>query len=248
MSISKILLSCLLFFACISCQKQIDSQDPDPVIPPSGERIKTYTEDYTASSGHYVTTYNLSYDASGKIISLVSATSPGDRFEYKYATGMVTLDLYNANVLAIHELLFLNSNSFIDSTVADNGPDDSTSEKYEYNAAKQLTKLTSYNILGGAHTVDDVSNYFYDGNGNQIKEVSKYFVTTYDYYPNLKNPITFQSPFLPTPTLLIKTTTNTNGGTVVVLNHTYTFDSSNRLSTEKVVADNGEILIKTYTY
>lgn len=248
MSIYKFLLPCLFVFAFNSCQKQIDNPDPNPVVQPSTDKVKTYTEDYTASSGHYVNTYNLSYDASGKILSLVSATSAGDRFEYKYSTGLVTLDLYTANVLGIHELLFLNSNSFIDSTVADNGPGDSTSEKYEYNAAKQLTKLTSYSISGGADVVDDVANYFYDSNGNQIKEVSNSSVTTYDYYPNLKNPITFQHPFLPTPTLLIKTTTNTNGGTVVVLNHTYTFDSSNRLSTEKVIADNGEILIRTYTY
>ena len=92
---------------------------------------------------------NLSYDATGKITSLVSAASSGDRFEYKYSSGSFTLDLYNSNALSIHELLFLNSNSFVDSTISDNGPGDSTSEKYEYNAANQLTKLTEYSISGG---------------------------------------------------------------------------------------------------
>lgn len=248
MTIYKILLPCLFVFAFTSCQKQIDNPDPNPVVPPSTDRIKTYTEDYTASSGHYVNTYNLSYDANSRIVNLVSVASPGDKFVYTYSTGSFTLDLYNSNVLGIHELLFLNSNSFIDSTVADNGPGDSTSEKYQYNAAKQLTKLTAYTISGGVRTVDDVSNYSYDNNGNLIKDVSQYSVTTYDYYPNLINPVLFLHPFLPGPKLLIKTTTNTNGGTVVVLNHTYTFDANNRLSTEKVIADNGEILIKTYTY
>lgn len=246
MNIYKILLPSLFIFAFTSCQKELENTDP--VVPPSTDRVKTYTEDYTASSGHYVNTYNLSYDANGRIVSLVSATSPGDKFVYTYSTGSFTLDLYNSNVLSIHELLFLNSNSFIDSTIADNGPGDSTSEKYEYNAAKQLTKLTEYSISGGVRTVEDVSNYSYDNSGNLIKDVSKYSVTTYDYYTNLLNPVLFLNPFLPGPKLLIKTTTNNNGGTVLVLNHTYTFDSNKRLSTETVVADNGEILIRTYTY
>lgn len=248
MSICKILLPCLFIFVITSCQKQIDNPDPNPTVPPAIDRVKTYTEDYTASSGHYVNTYNLSYDANGRITSLVSSTSPGDKFVYTYSTGSFTLDLYNSNLLSIHELLFLNGNAFIDSTIADNGPGDSTSEKYQYNAAKQLIKLTLYSILGGVRTVEDVSNYSYDNSGNLIRDVSQYSVTTYDYYPNLMNPVLFLHPFLPGPKLLIKTTTNTNGGTVVVLNHSYTFDSNNRLSTEKVVADNGEILIRTYTY
>lgn len=246
MSTYKILLPCLFVFACISCQKQVDS--PDPVVPPSTDRIKTYTEDYTASSGHYVSTYNLNYDASGRLISTVSAASAGDKFVYTYSTGSFTFDLYNSNVVSIHELLFLNSNSFIDSTIADNGPGDSTSEKYQYNAANQLTKLTQYSISGGVRTVEDVSNYFYDNSGNLIKDVSRYSETTYDYYPNLLNPILFLHPFLPGAKLLIKTTTANQGGTVTVLKHTYTFDANNRLSTEKVVADSGEILIRTYTY
>ena len=96
--------------------------------------------------------------------------------------------------------------------------------------------------------MDDVSNYSYDNIGNLIKDVGKYSVTTYDYYPNLMNPVLFLHPFLPGPKLLIKTTTANQGGTITVLNHTYTFDGNNRLSTEKVIADNGEILIRTYTY
>jgi hypothetical protein len=39
-----------------------------------------------------------------------------------------------------------------------------------------------------------------------------------------------------------------SGGSTVILNHTYTFDGSNRLSTEKITDDTGDIVIKTYTY
>ncbi len=38
------------------------------------------------------------------------------------------------------------------------------------------------------------------------------------------------------------------GGDITPLNHTYTFDTSNRISTEKVIADSGDIVIRTYTY
>ena len=55
-------------------------------------------------------------------------------------------------------------------------------------------------------------------------------------------------PYLPVNKNLVKTTIINSGGITNTLSHTYTFDTSNRLSTEKITADTGEVVIKTYTY
>jgi hypothetical protein len=167
---------------------------------------------------------------------------------FQYGNGSYTGDIYNSNAISIHEVFFLNSNSFVDSTFQYNDTNDSTTEKYIYNSSKQLATLKEYDysIVTGAQ-LSNTTTYTYDSNGNQITATDNFSVTTYEY-TTLVNNLVVGAPYFPVNKNLVKTTTNTSGGTTVILNHTYTFDGSNRLSTEKITDDAGDIVIKTYTY
>jgi len=237
-------LGVVLYFS--SCQKEFS---PDGDTSPISPKVKTYTEDITSSYyGNSVTTYNLSYDANDRIVSLVSAVAPGDKFIYKYNTNSYTLDIYNSSVLSIHVIFFINSLSMVDSTFQYNGTD-TTTEKYIYNSLKQLLKKKTYDYstVTGA-VLYDIDNYTYDTNGNAISDANNNGVTTYTFYSNLINTITIGQFYFYQNKNLIKTTTYTSGSGTITANHTYTFDSKNRLSTERIESDNGDIIIKTYTY
>ena len=105
---------------------------------------------------------------------MVSAASQGDRFEYGYTTGGITLDLFESNTLSIHEMFFMNSNSQVDSTFQYNNTQDSMSERYIYNSSKQLIKLIEYDYSKAGSTVGNITNYTYDGRGNVITEADNY--------------------------------------------------------------------------
>jgi len=128
MKVNKILpaafFGALLFF---SCKKNADNTSPAASSLP-----KTYTEAITSSVlGNSTTTYNLTYDANNRIISVTSASSAGSRFTYQYnSNNTYTMDLYNSNVLSVHELFFINNLSFVDSTFQYDNTHDSTTEKY----------------------------------------------------------------------------------------------------------------------
>ncbi len=234
----------VLLFA--SCQKNIS----DTISTPASAKVKTYTEDIrSASIGNSVTTYNLSYDASGRLISLVSAASPGDKFIYQYnSNNTFTMDLYNSNVLSIHELFFLNNIPYVDSTFQYDDTGDSSTEKLIYNSSKQLIqqKEYAYSKLTGSDLID-THTYVYDANGNVIKDTDDFAVITYEY-GNVVNSVTLGMMYYPQNKNMPVKESYTSGGVTVTVNFTYTFDSGKRLSTEKAVASNGDIVIKTYTY
>ena len=109
--------------------------------------------------------------------------------------------------------------------------------------------MKNYTYTKAAGSVFDFATaYQYDSNGNVSKETDGFTVTTFDY-TSIANPLINLSPFTFTYPKLVKTTTISSGGVTTVLNHTYTFDSSNRLTSEKI-ADNGNtiVVIKSYTY
>jgi len=228
-----------------SCQKEVSPESPSS---PVSLKIKTYTEDVTSAGSHSITTFNLSYDGSDRLISMVSASSPGDKFIYQYSSGNFTLDLYNSNKLSIHEVFFINNNSFVDSTFQYNDTNDSMTEKYIYNSSKQLVTIKQYDYSKTTgSTLSNTESYTYGADGNPVKVTDDYTITTYDYYSSLLNNISPLIPYLPASKNLVKTTTLNDGSTTVV-NHTYTFDTNNRITSEKDVVDNGDIFIKTYTY
>lgn len=248
MKTTKILITVLvgfLFFS--SCQKPFT--DELLPLPQQSARVKTYTEDFTSpATGNSVETFNLNYDANNRLISMISATSVGDKFIYQYSGNTITMDFYRSNELTIHEVSYLNSSSFVDSTFQYNDTEDSSTEKYLYNSNNQLVKLTEYDYTaaGGAE-IYNTHNYFYDADGNLTRETDDYSQITYEY-STLLNTLFIGFDHLPHRKYLVKTTRYSFGATTGTINHTYTFDSSNRLTSEKTISDTGEIAIKSYTY
>ena len=244
----KIALAIIVLVALASCQKEYSTEDTAGDTPTPSIRVKTYTEDLTSGGTHTVTTFDLSYDNSNRLISMISETNAGDKFVFNYGSGSYTGDIFNSNALSIHEVFFLNSNLFVDSTFQYNDTNDSTTEKYIYNGAKQLVtfKEYDYSLLTGS-VLSNTTNYKYDSNGNQISATDDYSVTLYDY-TGLANTIVIGAPYFFVNKNLVKTTTYSFGVSTIILNHTYTFDGNNRLSTETITNGSTYTLIKTYTY
>ena len=240
------LFTLFIFLLFASCQKNIS----DTISTPASARVKTYTEDIrSASIGNSVITYNLSYDASGRLTSLVSASSPGNKFVYQYnSNNTFTMDLYNSNALSVHEVFFLNNIPYVDSTFQYDDAGDSTTEKYIYNSSKQLIqqKEYAYSKVNGTNLLN-THTYVYDAKGNVIKDTDDFAAITYEY-GDVVNSVTLGLMYFTQNKNMPVKETYTSGGATVTVNYTYTFDSSKRLSTEKAVASNGDIIIKTYTY
>lgn len=247
MKITKTLLpSVIIILVFTSCKKEKSSDgNPSP-----SSKVKTYTENIDYGGGNTDNaTFNMTYDANDRLVSMTSASSPGDRFEYKYATGSFTMDLYNSNALSIHETFFLNSKSLIDSTFQYNDTKDSSTEKYIYNSANQLITVKEYDYSKSTGAMlYNTTNYSYDNNGNVIKTTDDYSITTYEYYADLKNNLVFGTPYMQANKNLVKTTKSGTGSSAIILNHVYTFDASNRISIETITFDSGEVATRTYTY
>lgn len=239
-----IVISCLILFN--SCQKEIDGSGNDTV-----SRIRTYTEDVASGGDHITETFNVTYDAEGRVSTLESVTTPGNRFVYTYKTNNnFQMEIFAANVVVIHEEYYLNGFSLVDSTFQYNNTGDSLTEKYYYNGSRQLIQYSQYNYhQATGPELYSIVTATYDGEGNIIKQTEDADVTTFDYYSDLVNPLTYLNPYMVQSPKLVKTATMTSGGATVVFTHTYTFDSQNRLTSEKVTEDdNDTIVIKSYTY
>lgn len=236
-----------------SCQKPI-TDHTYPGNPPSSvsNKVKTYTEDVTQPTGeHQVVTYNLTYDAEDRLVSLISTTSPGDKFLYTYNNDNTYVgEIYGNNALSIHEVFFINSLSLVDSTFQFNDTNDSTTEKYFYNSNKQLVTVKEYTYTKASGSVpDNITTYTYDNNGNQITETDNFSgTTTFDYYPDLLYNINVGLVYFTVPKNLIKTATNSSGGPTLTALHTYTFDNNKRVISDKTTTSNGVVGIKSYTY
>lgn len=241
------------FFACIimfsSCQKDTGG---DP--PTTTDKVKSYTEDITSGSiGNSVTTYNLSYDGSDRITSIISASNPGDKFLFSYNSATnYSMDIYSSNTRVIHEDFFLNSSSYPDSTFQYNNTGDTATEKSVYNGSNQLIKLYEYDYskISGSD-LWNTTTYTYDTGGNLVKsEDTDGEINTYEYYPDLVyiTPVIAPYSHPKKQNLLKRHVLQSNGFMVGSVNYTYTFDNKNRISTEKGVVSDGSIVLKTYTY
>ncbi len=234
-----------------SCQKEV-SNTP---LPAASLKIKTYTEDIRSGIlGDFVVTYNLSYDGSGRMISMVDASEPGTKFVFAYpSSSKYTMDLFAENIFELHADYFLNSYSKLDSSFQYNNTGDSMTEKYVYNPARQLTKLYQYDyskVTGSS--LWNTTSYTYDGAGNLVKsEDTDDYVYTYEYYTDKLVLLPELMPFAGSnqKANLLKKFTLTESGTVTgSATHTYTFDSKDRVSTVKQDYSDGDVVIKTYTY
>ncbi len=236
-----IILSAALFSSCGKNNPSVNNIN----------KVKTYTENFTSSSGNLSATFNLGYDSNDRITSITSASSPGDKFLFNYISNdQYTMDLYSGGSVSIHEDFFL-KNSLIDSTFQYNDTQDSSSEKYFYNSSNQLIKMNEYEYYNGPE-LSNTTTYTYDSNGNLAKTSdSDNNVETFDYYPDLLNVIPLSTPFMrfTGKANLIKTDTVTlNGSLVSTTSSTYTFDSYNRISTITETSTDGTSVVKTYTY
>jgi YD repeat-containing protein len=233
-----------------SCQKE-PANSP---LPDASLKVKTYTVDVrSAVLGNSVTTYNLSYDGNNRLVSMIEATNPGNKFVYAYpSSAKYTMDLFIDNALEIHADYLLNGQSLIDSSVQYNSSADTITEKYVYNSAKQLTKLYEYDYWDNTSYLWNTTTYTYDGAGNLIKsQDTDDYVYTYEYYTDK----VYLSPQLIPVTVaqqkanLLKKVTLAESGTVTgSATSTYTFDNKDRISTARTDYSDGDVVIKTFTY
>ncbi|MES1225686.1 MAG: hypothetical protein ABUT20_59965, partial [Bacteroidota bacterium] len=216
--------------------------------------VKTNTEDIESPAfGHSVVTYNLTYDASNRVISLVSAANSGNKFVYNYdLPNTIAVDLYNDGVGGLPDVSYL-VNDHIDSSFQYNDSGDSSTTKFIYDAFGNYIKLYEYDysIVTGSQ-LTNITTYTYDANGNQFTaQGTNGEGEIYEYYTDL----VYVHPLIGPPLIpavkrnLIKThSVTTNGVVEATATITYTFDSKDRMSTEKTVVDDGTVVIKTYTY
>lgn len=239
--------ACLFFL--FSCSKENNSsENTDP------NKVKTYTERVQTDEGTLNVVFNLNYDNKGRIISMVSADSPDDKFLYSYLSdNKVAMDIVNTQGGgSIHEDIFLNG-SLIDSTFQYNDEDDYTTEKYLYNSDKQLTKIRSYSYSASEEPGNPAyTSFTYNSNGDVQKIDNEDGSTeTLEYYTDLKGPLPKLMPYSGTPQqiYLIKKH-NTYYGSYLYssVDFTYTFDSRNRMTSMVETYDSGEIATRLFTY
>jgi hypothetical protein len=237
-----ILISSLVLFSC----KKENPATPDN----TAYKLKTYTEAISGTGGPLSATYNFTYDSQNRITSMYLVSASSEKFVFTYVTDShISMDLLSSSGNIHVEIFFKNTQ--LDSTYQYNDTQDTTTEKYVYNASKQLTKLYEYDYSNGDILLSNTTSYTYDSNGNVIKtEDTDKNVETFDYYPDLVNTMPVLSPLLPSrKTNLEKTHTFTsNGYPVGSATSTYTFDSSNRISTITQTTSDGSIVTKTFTY
>ncbi len=229
----------------VSCKK-----DDGPAPPGNGNRIKIYIEDASLTPYNRIDTFNISYDASGRITSL--ASTKGGQFVYTYNTGNFVMDIKNNGNLIIREYFYLNNNQLIDSNFQYNDTGDSSTEKLIYNTANQLTQMKryDYSLLTGS-SLFQITNYTYDNAGNLSSETrgdetgTIYSVTTYTHNSVLNDVFGFNLPYYPTLHKYL-ITTKTQGSSYV--NYEYTYDNLNRVVTEKDTDNNGYVVVKKYIY
>jgi hypothetical protein len=238
-----------------ACQKEIE----DPNITGSNNnnnnntdfKVRKYREDFTSlTSGNFSQTFIVTYDASNRLISLVDSADASTKQVFTYNINTYTMDFFNAGALMIHEDFFLNSLPLIDSTSQYSNFGDTTLEKNTFDASNHLTEVKEYDYTtAGGPQLNGIIQYGYDTNGNVIEETDNSAAshTTYEYYPDL-NTIEVGKPYEPRNKNLTKKAIITDGsGTTTVL-YTYTYDNLNRVVTQTEAYDNGDTVVKTYTY
>ncbi len=238
--------ACIILFT--SCQKELSESSPES--PSQSFKIKSYTETLSNGSTSITDTFNVSYYPDGKLKTVESVGFSGSRMVYTHGQNQFHMEIFIGNKLSLHEDFYLNAFSLMDSSFQYNDTHDTTTEKYIYNSARQLTerKMYVYKKATGA-ILDNVTTYQYDIEGNVIKEEDQFKVTTYEYYPDLKSSPLGLAPYYYQSPKLVKTTTNISGGFKTVYNHTYVFDSQNRLISEKMTDNDSKIsVIRTYNY
>jgi hypothetical protein len=238
-----------LFALCLfaACKKNGGSNSSG-----NSSKLKTYIEYVQAGSSIITDTFAVAYDNNNRIISV---TAPNLGFVYTYSDKSFTLDLYENSQLSIHEIAWLNSIPYVDSTFQYDNTSDTTTEGYIYNG-NQLTRETTYSYSNGVATIDTRDDYTYDNSGNGIKDVQsdgQGNVLTISTFTYTNKPLSVTiSPiyFAPGSKYLPATQQQTDGtgNLIASVTYSYVFDSSGRLTKETDTINNGEVASKTYIY
>jgi len=238
-----------LFVLCLfaACKKSGGSNSSG-----NSSKLKTYIEYVQTGSSIITDTFAVAYDNNNRIISV---TAPNLGFVYTYSDKSFTLDLYENSQLSIHEIAWLNSIPYVDSTFQFDNTSDTTTEGYIY-TGNQLTRETTYSYSNGVATIDTRDDYTYDNSGNGIKDVQSdgqgniLTISTFTYTNKplsvTISPIYFApgSKYLPAT----QQQTDGTGNPIASVTYSYVFDSSGRLTKETDTINNGEVASKTYIY
>lgn len=254
-------------FICLLCSCQKDIPDyvngaGDSTSSNSNSTlVKYYTEDLysvSAPDQHTRDSFGLTYDDKGRLLSLIQLDSVnGLKQIYQYNNNFVTLDQYDNGALDIHEIAYLNSFSFADSTLQYDTESDTTTEKYIYNASKQLVQLNTYDYSASTSSeLTEFDTYTYDNYNDVVSETDIILgepndtsVITSTYPSHIGNNLNIglgfyqnESKYLPEVVTSVSVL-GTEVGT-----HIYTFDNKKRLIMDKVTTNNGFVATKNYYY
>jgi hypothetical protein len=244
-----IAISILCVCALFSCKKNSSNNSTN-----NPNKLKLYIEDLSQTPANEIDTFTVTYDADNRITAL---TGSKVRTVYTYSSNSsFTLDLYDMNVLSIHEILFLNNQSYIDSTFQYNNTNDTTTEKYTYTGSL-LTDLTTYDYTtsGGAQ-FDTEDEYQYDNNGNVTKDTQtdqygNVTVTTAVYGSQLLN-FSINPSYYPLHSKNIpinETVTDGFGNTEAGISYAYAFDGNGRITKQSAFDSiSGYTLSKIFVY
>jgi hypothetical protein len=238
--IRSISVTVLFAIALSSCKKDDSVQEP-----PTGDKIKTYTESINSSViGVSTATFNLNYDQQGRLVSMINAEDAGNRFAFTYVENGFDMDIYTNNALIIHEDVFLNGDR-MDSTFQYNDEGDTTTEKYVYNPSNLLVKLNRYIYSDGISELDETVNYTYDANNNLLTEISNYSHIEYEYNGNTPAIIKLLPLFYSSSQKMPSRVIDQSGYTA---DHTYSVDGKGRVVSDVAILSTGDTITKTYTY
>ena len=234
-----------------SCQKEIVADDiPNPV----SVKLRTYIEDARNTSYNTIDTFDVNYDSQERIASLIGRGT-GFKFLYSYQTSNYTTEIRFLEHLIIKDVSFLNGSGFVDSTFQYNDTGDSSTSKLTYSAKGEIIEERNYDYtLAGGSVLSDITTYVYDNNGNVITSTEKaangqtIAVSTYTYNSFLNT--VFLSPT--NRPLYYKnlpaTITVVSGGVTESVTYEYTYDSDQRVISEKGSYSDGTFVIKKYEY
>lgn len=236
----------LLIVVVSACNKETTGRNN------ANQKITSYTEDFTAPGvGHVVETFNVSYDGQGRITSIGSTTKKGHRMVYQYTgNNRFTFDKYEDDKVTVHNDYFINEAlGLIDSTYQYNNQHDTSSVKYLYDSDKKPVKEKQYihSFLMPPVWYNTVT-YQYDLKGTLTKEADNYYETSYGYDDDIENTVKLAPFYFPVQAHLPTQTFTTRWGVTITTQHTYTFDSNKRISSEKAASSDGRVTITTYTY
>jgi YD repeat-containing protein len=231
-----------------SCSKNNNSTNSN-----NSTLVKSYTDVLNSLGNSEVITFNLTYDGQNRLVSMKSNPPATFNYEYTYpSNNTATLDYYDNGQISEHQMLWLNSNSYLDSVYRFDDSGDTTTEKYLYNGIN-LVQYIQYNYSTTATTVNNITNYTYDNQGNLVSTLDSYGKSVaFTYYTDSVNNFNFGNTFLPLPQFYVKTEILTVGTTTTLAeSHYYTFDDKNRLikdSASIYTNGNNGSDVKTYTY